>query len=40
MKTRSALPLDGNKGGIDEVIIPDPVTQINLKSVKGINPEF
>ena len=37
---RDALPLDGNKGGIDEVLVPDPVNQIEIDRVSGVNPEF
>jgi len=38
--TRKALPYDGNKGGVDEVLVPDAVKKIELKSVQGINPEL
>ena len=37
---REALPLDGNRGGLDEVIIPDPQNQVDLSRVSGVNPEF
>jgi RHS repeat-associated protein len=38
IKSRSALPLDGNKGGFPEYIInPKNVT---IKKVSGVNPEF
>lgn len=35
-----ALPLDGNVGGLDEILVPDPAAQIDLVSVKGVNPHF
>ena len=35
-----ADPLDGNRGGLPEVIVPDPQTQIYLQHVQGINPEY
>ncbi len=38
--TRKALPLNGNKGGLDEVLIPDPKNQIRIDRVSGVNPEF
>ena len=38
IKTRSALPLDGNKGGLPEYII-DP-KNVTIKRVSGVNPEF
>ncbi len=38
--TRRALSLDGNKGGLDEVRVPDPKNQIELERVSGVNPEF
>lgn len=38
MKTRSALPLDGNKGGLPEVII-DP-NKVKLTRASGANPAF
>ncbi len=42
VKTRSALPLDGNAGGLDEYIIPNALKNgaVKLKSVRGINPEL
>lgn len=30
---REALPLHGNKGGLDEVVIPDPAKQVELRRV-------
>ncbi|MDY0078891.1 MAG: RHS repeat-associated core domain-containing protein, partial [Bacteroidales bacterium] len=38
IKTRSAVPLDGNKGGLPEYII-DP-KNVNIRRVSGVNPEF
>ncbi|MBI9090105.1 MAG: RHS domain-containing protein [Desulfobacterium sp.] len=38
IKTRDALPLDGNKGGLNEFII-DPKNVVK-KRVSGVNPEF
>jgi hypothetical protein len=38
LKTRSALPLDGNAGGLRELII-DP-KNVNIKRVSGANPNF
>lgn len=38
--TRGALPLHGNAGGLSEVIVPNPTTQIRLQNVQGLNPEF
>lgn len=38
IKTRSALPLDGNKGGLLEYII-DP-KNVNINRVSGANPGF
>jgi hypothetical protein len=42
VKTRAALPLDGNRGGLDEYIIPNGIEKgaIQLDRVSGINPEF
>jgi hypothetical protein len=37
---RSALPLHGNFGGLPEVVVPNPESQISLQRVLGINPEF
>jgi hypothetical protein len=37
---RSALALDGNAGGIDEVLIPNAASQVQIQSVSGVNPEF
>ena len=38
IKSRQALPLDGNRGGLLELII-DP-KNVNTKRVSGVNPEF
>lgn len=42
VKTRAALPLDGNPGGLPEYIIPQGIEKgaIQLDRVSGINPEF
>jgi len=37
---REALPLHGNKGGLDELVVPDPTKQIRIDRVSGVNPEF
>jgi hypothetical protein len=39
---RSALPLDGMKGGIPEYIIPQWMENgaINIINVSGVHPEF
>jgi len=38
--TRSAFPLDGNPGGLDEVVIPNASSQVQITNVSGVNPEF
>ena len=38
IKSRSALPLDGNRGGLQEFII-NP-RNVRIKRVSGVNPEF
>jgi uncharacterized protein RhaS with RHS repeats len=38
--TRDALPLHGNVGGLPEVRLSNPVPQIRLENVQGLNPEF
>ena len=38
--TRGALTLDGNAGGLFEVVVPKPTLQIRLQNVQGLNPEF
>ena len=42
VKLRKAIPLDGNKGGIDEYIIPNWENNgaIEIIRVSGVNPEF
>ena len=42
VKSRKAIPLDGNKGGIDEYIIPNWENNgaIEIIRVSGVNPEF
>ncbi len=42
IKTRPALPLDGNRGGLPEYIIPDGLKNggIKIDKVGGVNPEF
>lgn len=39
---RSALPLDGMKGGLPEYIVPNWLENgsITIKRVSGVNPEF
>ncbi|MCY3820082.1 MAG: hypothetical protein OXH52_12085, partial [Gammaproteobacteria bacterium] len=37
---RSADPLDGNRGGLLEVVVPDARRQIEIERVSGINPEY
>jgi hypothetical protein len=39
-KTRPAQPLGPNRGGWDEVIVPDPTSQLRTTRVSGVNPEF
>jgi RHS repeat-associated protein len=40
IQLRSALALDGQPGGLIEVLIPDPRTQIDLIGVYGVNPPY
>jgi RHS repeat-associated protein len=42
VRIRSALPLDGNVGGIPEFIIPNALENnaVKVKKVSGVNPEF
>lgn len=40
VETRDALPLDGNTGGLDELVVPNPARQIEVERVSGVNPEF
>nr|WP_256381552.1 RHS repeat-associated core domain-containing protein [Sulfuricella sp. T08] len=37
---KAADPLHGNIGGLPEVVIPNPQSQIKLQNVQGINPKF
>lgn len=37
---RDALPLHGNNGGLDELVVPDPANQVRVDRVSGVNPEF
>ena len=37
---KSADPLHGNAGGLPEVVVPKPESQIMLENVQGLNPEF
>ncbi|MBL0319079.1 MAG: DUF637 domain-containing protein [Alphaproteobacteria bacterium] len=37
---RQALPLDGNVGGLSELLIPNAETQIKIDGVFGVNPKF
>lgn len=36
----TATPLHGNSGGMVEIVIPDPVNQVQLRRVSGVNPEY
>ena len=38
--TRLALPLDGNVGGLDEVLIPNAALQVRVNNVSGVNPPY
>jgi hypothetical protein len=38
--TRSSLPLGGNLGGLPEVLIPTPASQVQLIRVSGVDPPF
>ena len=42
VKTRTAMPLDGTKGGAPEFIIPNPISSgaVRVDRVSGVNPEF
>jgi RHS repeat-associated protein len=35
---RPANPIDGNMGGLPEIVVPSPATQIRLTGVFGVNP--
>jgi hypothetical protein len=39
VKARDALPLHGNVGGMDEITVSHPESQIEVESVSGVNPE-
>jgi len=36
----TATAIGTNPGGLPQIIIPNPSTQIEIISVKGVNPEF
>jgi RHS repeat-associated protein len=38
--TRGSLRVGENVGGLDEVLIPDPFSQVTLVNVLGLNPPF
>jgi hypothetical protein len=40
VRRRRAEPVHGNRGGLDEVLIPDAERKIDLRGVEGLNPEF
>jgi len=40
VEQRSAIPLHGNVGGLDEILIPQPQAQIEIEGVSGMNPSF
>jgi hypothetical protein len=35
-----AAPIGANRGGLDELIIPNPRSQVDILNVYGLNPEF
>jgi hypothetical protein len=37
---RASLALDGNPGGLGELVIPEPEKQVELLRVAGVNPEI
>ncbi len=37
---RDALRIGNNAGGLDELVVPNPVRQIILDNVSGVNPSF
>ena len=37
---KKADPLAGNKGGLKELVVPDPQGQVRLTRVSGVNPPF
>jgi len=38
--SRDALALVGNPGGLDELLVPNPESQIQIINVCGVNPPF
>jgi RHS repeat-associated protein len=40
VEVREALQLGTNQGGLDELLIPNPESQIELNGVFGVNPPF
>ncbi len=36
---RRALPMDGNRGGLPEIVVKD-ATKVKIKRVSGVNPQF
>lgn len=40
VKLKKADPLHGNSGGLPEVVVPKPNSQIDLRGVEGLNPRF
>ncbi len=40
VQVRSALALDGNPGGMLELIVPEPASQIEIIGVYGLNPPY
>jgi hypothetical protein len=40
VEVREALQLGANQGGLDELLIPNPESQIELNGVFGVNPPF
>lgn len=40
VKATRATPIGENVGGLDEVLIPDPSSQVELTGVEGVNPRF
>jgi len=37
---RKALSLDGNVGGLRELVVPNPQLRIRLDNIQGLNPEL
>ena len=37
---KPADSLQGQRGGIDEVVIPNPELQVRIERVSGVNPEY